>query len=257
MLKLQTTHKFRLLHASTHLLTAIGIGYVVMTGAYWWLLVSFAMFIYAGLVGINISLHRYFSHQGFKTGKFRHYFLLVSSFFPMVGSPAAWCSVHTYHHRWSDTDRDPHSPKNAGKFGAWFTLWPEMKIPLSYFKRFYKTKELKFIHRHYFKLILIYVALLALINPLLVIFVFAIPAFGCFHGASSVAVLPHIKNLPGNYRTHDTRDNSYNSVLTWIMSLGEGWHNNHHNRAGKYRHGEQWWEIDPAAVIIKYLFVKK
>jgi stearoyl-CoA desaturase (delta-9 desaturase) len=253
MRALSTTQKFRLLHLFTHTATIIGLIWLVLTGNYAWLILSFVAFLFAGIFGVNIALHRYFSHSSFKTNKFWDWFLLISSFFPMLGSPAAWGSVHVYHHIHSDTDKDPHSPKNAGKFGSWFTLWPEMKIPLSIFKHFARDKRILFLHRHYFKLIVAYVVALGIINPLLIPFLFAIPAVGCFHGAAAIAVLPHL-NI-GGYRNHNTTDNSHNNVLAWILSLGEGWHNNHHHNSRNYRHGEKWWEIDPSAFIIKH-FIK-
>lgn len=254
-MKISTTKKFQLLHMFTHTLAISGLIWAFYTGATAWLLASFVMFLYAGIFGVNIALHRYFSHRSFKTSRFGHYFLLVSSFFPMLGSPAAWGAVHIYHHIHSDDEFDPHSPKNAGKFGSWFTLWPEMKIPLSIFKFFARDKTIKWLHRNYFKLIILYVLILFLIHPLLVVFIFAIPAVGCFHGAAAIAVIPHLKNF-GGYRNHDTKDNSHNNVLAWILSLGEGWHNNHHHNSRNYRQGEKWWEIDPSAFIIKY-FLKK
>jgi stearoyl-CoA desaturase (delta-9 desaturase) len=253
MFTISTTTKFRLLHMVTHALTAAGVAYVFMTGQFYWLWVALAMFLYSGIVGVNIALHRYYSHRSFKTDSVRDFVLLVSSFFPMLGSPAMWCSVHVFHHMTSDTDKDPHSPKNAGLFGSWFTLWPSMRIPLSIFRKFMTEGKMRFLHRHYFKLVTAYVLALLLIKWQLVMFLFAIPAFGCFHGAAAVAVLPHIK-FPGNYRSHETKDNSYNSFLTTILSLGEGWHNNHHYRGGNYRHGEKWWELDVSAFLIKWVF---
>lgn len=240
---------------TTHTLAAGGLIWAFMTGNLWWLWVSLFAFLYFGVVGVNISLHRYFSHSSFATSRFGYWILLVSSFFPMLGSPAAWGSVHVYHHIHSDTDKDPHSPKNAGMLGAWFTDWPNMKIPLSIFKYFARDKNVLWMHRHYFKLIAAYVFILFLINPALVVFFFAIPAVGCFHGASSIAVIPHLNKF-GNYRNHETRDNSQNSFIAWVLSLGEGWHNNHHNNSRKYRQGEKWWEIDPSAWIIKNIFMK-
>lgn len=250
-MKLSTTTKFRLLHVATHSLTLIGIFWLLFSQQWFWLLVSLGMFLYAGIMGVNIGLHRYYSHRSFKTGPLRDWFILISTFFPMLGSPAAWGSIHVFHHAHSDGPKDPHSPKNAGIVGSWFTLWPEVKMPLSIFKRFMKEPKMKFLHKHYFDLVIAYVIVLALINPLLIIFLFAIPAVGCFHGASAIAVLPHL-NTWGSYRTHTTRDNSRNSFVAWIFSLGEGWHNNHHNNSKSYRQGEQWWELDHSAFIIKY-----
>lgn len=249
-MRLNLSQKFKLLHAFTHLMAIGGLIWVFQTGQYFWLLISFFFFLYAGIFGVNIALHRYFSHDSFETGKFGYWLLLVSSFFPMLGSPAAWGSVHIYHHMVSDTEKDPHSPVNAGILGSWFTFWPKVKIPLSIYRHFAKDKNIQFLDRHYFTLIVAYVALLLVINPILVPFLFAIPAVGCFHGASAIGVLPHGKRLIG-YRNHETKDNSYNNVLAWILSLGEGWHNNHHHNSRNYRHGEKWWELDPSAFIIK------
>jgi fatty-acid desaturase len=250
---LNTSIKFKILHSTTHLLSLFGAIWVLMTGNYQWLIPSLIMFLYAGIFGINISLHRYYSHRSFKTGKLRDLFLLFSSFFPMVGSPAMWSSLHVYHHIHSDTDKDPHSPNRSNKFKIWFALWPPVNIPLSIFRRFVKDKKMMFLHKHYFLLIACYALLLLAIDWRLLVFVFAIPAVGCFHGASAIAVIPHL-TLWGSYRTHNTNDSSRNSIIAWIFSLGEGWHNNHHNSPRNYRSGEKWWEIDHSAFIIKHFF---
>lgn len=248
---LSITTKFKILHIVTHMLSLAGLVWVFQSKQYEWLLLAAIWFLYSGIFGVNIALHRYFSHDSFKTSKFGYWLLLVSSFFPMLGSPAAWGTIHRFHHANSDMVTDPHSPKVSGKFGSWFTIWPKVDIPLSIFRSFIKDKNIFFLNQYYFTLVVVYVLLLAIIDWRLVCFFFAIPAVGCFHGASAIAVIPHIKGF-GNYRNHETPDNSQNSVLAWILSLGEGWHNNHHHNAKKYRHGEKWWEFDPSAFIIKY-----
>lgn len=252
---LSITTKFRILHLISHTCAALGIAYLWHTHDWFWAWIAFGMFLFAGIVGVNISLHRYWSHRSFKTGPLREWFLLIASFFPMLGSPTAWGVVHIFHHAHSDDDKDPHSPKNAGMFGSWFTFWPKMSIPLSMYRKFMRDTRLRWLHKHYFELVVLYVLVLGAINPLLVCFLWAIPAVGCFHGAASVGVIPHLRWMPGNYRFHDTGDNSCNSFLTTILSLGEGWHNNHHNRSGSYRHGEAWWEVDVSAFLIKWLFM--
>ena len=250
-MRFTTIAKFRLLHVLTHSLASFGVYLAITRDMRPWLCLSFAMFLFAGIFGVNISLHRYFSHRSFKTTKLRHYFLLFCSFFPMLGSPAAWGSVHLFHHMTSDTAQDPHSPKNAGKFGSWFTFWPSVRIPLSIFKFFGEDTSINSLHKNYFTLVTLYILILAIFDWRLVPFLFAIPAVGCFHGAAAIAVLPHLA-MPGAYRNHVTRDDSFNSVPAWILSLGEGWHNNHHHNPSNYRQGEKWWEIDPAAFIIKH-----
>ncbi len=253
---LSIRNKFQILHLVTHAAAFYGFVWVFQSHQFQWLLLSFVWFLYCGIFGVNIALHRYFAHNSFRAGRFVYWLLLVSSFFPMLGSAAAWGSIHRYHHLHSDTDIDPHSPRVAGKFKSWFTFWPDVKIPLSIYRSFIKDKNISFANNYYFTLVIIYVVGLGLIDWRLVCFLFAIPAVGCFHGASAIAVIPHLKGL-GAYRSHETADNSQNSALAWVLSLGEGWHNNHHANAKNFRHGEKWWELDPSAFIIKHFLMSK
>jgi len=90
-----------------------------------------------------------------------------------------------------------------------------------------------------------------LVHPLLPLFALSIPAVGCFHGVSAIGVIPH---LPwSGYRTHNSADDSRNSPLASLLSLGEGWHNNHHAFPSRYFHGEKWWEVDPSRWIIEVI----
>jgi stearoyl-CoA desaturase (delta-9 desaturase) len=52
-------------------------------------------------------------------------------------------------------------------------------------------------------------------------------------------------------RRFDTRDDSRNNWLVSFMTLGEGWHNNHHRYPISARQGLSRWEIDPTWLIIK------
>lgn len=251
---MSVTNKFKVLHVFTHLMAVIGLVWVIRSGQYGWLGVAFVCYLFAGVVGVNVALHRYFAHGSFKTNRLGYWFLLVSSFLPMLGSPAAWGSVHLHHHSCSDQDSDPHCPTRQGKLMTWFTAWPTMEIPLSLFRRFVKDPNIAFLNRHYFTFVIVYIFVLSMIDWRLVSFVFALPALGCFHGAAAIAVIPHVKCL-GGYRSHITTDSSYNNFLAWIISLGEGWHNNHHNSPRNYRHGEQWWELDPPAFVIRHFLM--
>ena len=45
-------------------------------------------------------------------------------------------------------------------------------------------------------------------------------------------------------RRFETGDDSRNNWLLALVTLGEGWHNNHHHYPGSARQGFYWWEID-------------
>ena len=45
-------------------------------------------------------------------------------------------------------------------------------------------------------------------------------------------------------RRYQTDDESRNSLALALITLGEGWHNNHHRYPGATRQGFFWWEID-------------
>ena len=257
MLSLNNISKFRLLHIVNHIFAICGLVWLFNNPTWTWPLLGFICFLWTGIVGVNVALHRYFSHRSFETTPFGERVLLISSIFTSLGSPAMWCSIHRLHHTTSDTDRDPHSPRTAGVLGSWFTVWPPVAIPKRHIVPFLKTKAMKFVHRNYFALNFLTLIVLCIIDWRLAAFAYALPAVGCFHGAAAIGVLPHLTGRwQLGYRRYKTSDLSHNNWLASIMALGEGWHNNHHANPGRWWQGETWWEIDPPAFMIKHFFMK-
>jgi stearoyl-CoA desaturase (delta-9 desaturase) len=70
-----------------------------------------------------------------------------------------------------------------------------------------------------------------------------------YHGTFVINSLTH---YIGN-RRFNTSDNSRNHWLLALITLGEGWHNNHHRYPGSERQGFYWWEIDISHYILKVL----
>ena len=120
-INLTRTVQFRILHIVNHIIALAAIYAAVTSEEYYWLLVGFLCFLWTGIVGVNVSLHRYYSHRAFSTSKFKEWILLLSSIPTSLGSPAMWCSVHRLHHTSSDTDKDPHNPAR-GKLKTWFGI---------------------------------------------------------------------------------------------------------------------------------------
>ena len=75
----------------------------------------------------------------------------------------------------------------------------------------------------------------------------------------STVVLAHatftINSLAHRYgkRRYRTRDDSRNNFLLALITMGEGWHNNHHRFPSSTRQGFFWWELDITYVLLKIL----
>jgi stearoyl-CoA desaturase (delta-9 desaturase) len=255
-MKLTHNQKVRGLQIINHLLLLVGIWYVVTTQDYGMLGLSFVMYVITGMLGVNIGMHRLLSHRSFETYGWIEKLLSVISVVTTIGSPLAWSALHRQHHKFCETDKDPHSPYKDGKFTfaqafkSWVGLWDLVTISPKMVKDLRRIDFQKALHKYYLSIIVVYCIALALINPWLIVFVYAIPACLCLHSTSTIIVIAHRHG----YRTHDLKhDQSRNSWIAHLLSLGEGWHNNHHANGGKWNTQEKWWEIDPPALVIRLI----
>ena len=48
-----------------------------------------------------------------------------------------------------------------------------------------------------------------------------------------------------------TGDQSRNNWLLALLTMGEGWHNNHHAYQASVRQGFRWWEYDPTYYMLR------
>ena len=70
-----------------------------------------------------------------------------------------------------------------------------------------------------------------------------------YHGTFTVNSLAHVIGR----RRFETSDDSKNSFWISMITLGEGWHNNHHRYPSSERQGFYWWEIDISHYILRVL----
>ena len=52
-------------------------------------------------------------------------------------------------------------------------------------------------------------------------------------------------------KRYQTGDESRNNLFLALITLGEGWHNNHHHYPVSVRQGFYWWEVDISYYILK------
>lgn len=243
------TNKIKLIQLINHILFLIGITHTLLSDEYSYLVISLITYYIAGILGINIGYHRLLSHRSFRTYKPIYYVLSLLGSLTAMGSPLAWVAVHRQHHRYSDTSLDPHSPHKLGILKAWLGFWGDIKIDLRNCKDLRQNKFHRFVHKNYIFIQGVYIFALAWIDPLLVIYVYAIPAVLIFHSAGAFDVIAHMHG----YRTYDTNDKSKNSWIANIITMGEGWHNNHHAKPWNWSNWEKWWEVDVSSLIIRII----
>lgn len=232
-----------------HVALITGLTIIVIQAEYFYLLIGFISYLIIGIFGANIGMHRYLCHRSFKTSFLKDKFLKYSTIFVGWGSPISWCALHRHHHAHSDTDKDIQSPKKIGSLHSWFSLYPTTNVNPKLIIDLMRDGDIQFIHKNYFKIVITIYTIVAIYNPLLATFLFSMPAALCFHGAAAIGVLTHLEKF--GYKVTNWNDDSVNSPLASLISLGEGWHNYHHSKPNDHRHGYGKLELDPSAFIIE------
>ncbi|MFW5653412.1 MAG: acyl-CoA desaturase [Planctomycetota bacterium] len=239
--------------AMTHLL-CFGIIWVGWS----WTAVSVAVFLYLlRMFVITGFYHRYFSHRSFKTYRW------VAFLFGFIGitsaqrGPIWWASHHREHHRHSDEEPDIHSPHIHGMLWShmgWFLSIPGRQTCRKAVPDLLKLPEIQFLDRfHLIGPIVLgfgmfglgwmlerFIPTLGTNGWQMVIWGYAVSTAVLYHGTFTINSLAHMFGR----RRFRTKDDSRNNLFLALITLGEGWHNNHHYYPGAARQGFYWWEID-------------
>lgn len=253
-MKLNT--KVRLLQVLNHLVSIPAVIYAVATGQWHLLIISLCVWFIIGPISNVITLHRLLTHHSFKTYKWLENLLSLVTVISTVGPTLSWVAVHRVHHAYADTEDDPHSPNEQGKFSFkravqvwWGYDWNIPKVSPKLVKDLLRNPIHKFIFNNYFKIIIAYSLILLFVDPILWVYAYAVPASLTVHLVGIVNVLAHVHG----YRNHNTKDLSTNSWIANIFSMGDGWHNNHHANPSRFNSREKWWEWDFMAQIIEII----
>ena len=210
--------------------------------------------------------HRYFCHKSYKASRPVQFFFALLGLLCVQRGALWWASVHRHHHAHSDEEVDVHSPARKGFLWAhigWMTSSRNFPTDYKLIPDLAKFPELVFLNR--FDLIgplllavLVYGlgALLHAVSPGLHTSGLQMLVWGgfistvlLFHGTCCINSMAHVWRKP----RYDTGDDSRNSFLLAIITLGEGWHNNHHRYQSAARQGFYWWEIDPTYYTLRFL----
>ena len=210
-------------------------------------LATFLIWWVANSWGVGIGYHRLLSHRGFTTSKWMIRFLATCASLGLQSGPLSWVTTHRLHHAFTDTDKDPHSPRD----GVW---WSHMGWIFSgtaqhqsqatiqrYSPDLLKDPYLRLLDEYYYVPTLILApALFAIGGWTMVLWAIVFRVTVSWHFTWLVNSATHLWGS----RRFETRDDSRNNALVAAVTFGEGWHNNHHSYPRSAKHGFTWREFD-------------
>ena len=207
---------------------------------------------YLRMFGITAGFHRYFSHRAFKASRVFQFILAWIGSMAMQSGVLWWASHHRDHHRYSDQEKDLHSPRQGFLHShlLWFLKGDVDGYDPKKIKDFVKYPELVWIDKYFWLPPLTYSIALFLIGGWSwLVWGYAVSTFLLGHGTSFINSLCHIF---GKQR-FESGDDSKNNLWLALLTMGEGWHNNHHYYQHSANMGFFWYEIDFSYYILKFL----
>ncbi|KAF8363797.1 hypothetical protein PRIPAC_90720 [Pristionchus pacificus] len=215
-----------------------------------WMTCFFALLLDVGSkMGITAGAHRMWAHKAFKAAlPVRIYFMLWGTV-AFQNDVIEWARDHRCHHKWTDTEADPHNSRR----GFWYSHvgWlcarkseklKEMgrKIDLS---DLYADPVLTFQRKHYYPLVLLMCFILPTFIP---VYFWGETAFNAFYVAAILRyaftlnctwLINSAAHMFG-YKPYDATISPVESAWANIQAVGEGGHNFHHSFPQDYRASE-------------------
>ena len=230
-----TSIPFLLVHLSPLLIFWTG---VTRTAA-----VLFVFTYFGRMFFITAGYHRYFSHRSYRLNRFWQFVFAFAGLTCAQKGPLWWAGHHRNHHKFSDTRRDIHSPRDGFWWShvGWILCDKYGETPTSEIKDFAKFGELRWLDTHNWVgpwALGVFCYLVGGWSGLVVGFFCSTVLL--WHSTFLVNSLAHVFGR----RRYDTDDTSRNSLLIAIATGGEGWHNNHHRYQSSARQGFRWWQLD-------------
>jgi stearoyl-CoA desaturase (delta-9 desaturase) len=227
---------------------------------------SWSLFLFLGVtsaitnLSITAGYHRYLSHRSYDAKPWLKALYLILGAGAFQGSALQWCKDHRRHHRFVDTEQDPHNIHYGFLYAhvGWL-FFKEQDI----FKQNPFPHDLaddpwvSWQHRNFVPLAIG----VGFVLPMGLGWLFFNNAFGglVYGGVLRVVLCNHTTFLI-NSLAHTLGRKPYNqyqtardSVVMAILAYGEGYHNYHHAFQADYRNGIRWYHWDPTKWLIRSL----
>ena len=233
------------------------------------LAVLLGMYALAGF-GVTIGYHRLLTHRSFETKRPIRLALAILGSAAGQGMTIRWVAVHRRHHQQADRPGDPHSPHlhGDGFFGSIRGFWhahlgwafdadkPQLARSVP---DLLADRALMMIDQLYFLWVTVGILIPAVALGLFEHSWRGFLAGMIWGGLVRICLMQHVTWSVNSvchvwgHRPFNSSDHSTNNLPVAVLSLGEGWHNNHHAFPTSARHGLRWWQFDPSYLIIATL----
>jgi len=233
--------------------TGVSTTAVVFAAAAYWVRMFFVTAFY----------HRYFAHRSYAASRPAQFLFAVLGCTAGQRGPLWWAAHHRLHHGRADTPADPHSPAHKGflySHTLWFLTRSSFPVPHRYVRDWMRFPELVWLERFDWVPFILFGALCYGLGEWLgaawgtngmqfLVWGFFISTTVLYHATYTINSLAHRFGT----RRFATRDDSRNNVWLAVLTLGEGWHNNHHRYPAAARQGFFWWEVDISYLILRLM----
>jgi stearoyl-CoA desaturase (delta-9 desaturase) len=230
------------------------------------------MYLLVGF-GVTVGFHRLLTHRAFEAPPAVRGTLAALGSMSVQGAVIHWVADHRKHHTFTDEDGDPHSPHLHGADGwrgvlkglwhshtGWLFDGSERTQARRFAPDLLKDPVIRFVDRWFFGwvalgLVLPFAAGLVLSGWELTAALSAllwggfVRIFLLHHATWSVNSICHMYGS----QPFELEDESRNNVAVALVTLGEGWHHNHHAFPTSARHGLRWLQFDPTYAFIRAL----
>jgi stearoyl-CoA desaturase (Delta-9 desaturase) len=230
-----------------HVVAIVG---AILLGFSWSGLILALSFYYGRMLFVSVGYHRYFSHRSFRTSRPVQLVMAVGAQTALQRGVLWWASKHRDHHRYADTDKDVHSAVRDGFWWShvgWSTSNTSAGVDFARIPDFAKYPELRWLNRWKHLPAVALAVVLALVGGVhALIWGFFVSTVLLWHGTFTVNSLAHLVGR----RRYETPDTSRNNWALAFITMGEGWHNNHHHYMSSANQGFRWYEIDLAYYVL-------
>ena len=218
----------------THAVALASIPWLIDEPKY--LLLPVLFYVVTAQFGFELGFHRYLTHRAFEMREWVKRVVLYLGSISGLGQPIFFVCMHRKHHRYADTDQDPHSPNNGMIKSSLYSTYLGRLEQINIFsaKDVIRDPWIMWLDRNYYRVYWITFAGLLVIWWPLAVFGLAWGTVVAIHSFSllNVVLVHHRDGHNKGYKNFERGDNSINRRLMSYLLCWYSWggflHNNHH-----------------------------